>query len=114
MAEFGLSFSGIYFCISSSNFIATIISIDDLIVRYPQLAVCREDLQAAVETIFGVEVEKVHTLNFKGKTTRRTRYGAGRHSDWKKAYVKLAKGALDWDNLQASEEKPAAPEESKE
>ena len=32
MAEFGLSFSGIYFCISSSNFIATIISIDDLIL----------------------------------------------------------------------------------
>ena len=74
----------------------------------------KPEIKAAVETIFGVEVEKVHTLNFKGKTTRRTRYGAGRHSDWKKAYVKLAKGALDWDNLQASEEKPAAPEESKE
>jgi large subunit ribosomal protein L23 len=30
-------------------------------------------------------------LNVKGKT-KRTRYGLGKRSDWKKAYVRLAQG----------------------
>jgi len=44
-----------------------------------------------VELMFDVNVEKVRTLNVKGKTKR---FGlrSGRRSDWKKAYVSLQEG----------------------
>ena len=38
-----------------------------------------------------MKVEAVRTLLIKGKS-RRTRFGIGKRSDWKKAYVKLADG----------------------
>ena len=47
------------------------------------------EIAKAVEEIFGVEVEKVNTLNMKGKTKRMGRYPEGRRPNWKKAMVTL-------------------------
>lgn len=49
------------------------------------------EIKAAVEALFGKKVESVRVLNVKGKT-KRTRYGVGTRSDWKKAYVRLEQG----------------------
>ena len=49
------------------------------------------EIKAAVQSLFGTKVESVSVLNVKGKT-KRTRYGLGKRSDWKKAYVRLAQG----------------------
>jgi large subunit ribosomal protein L23 len=46
-------------------------------------------IKEAVETIFGVTVEKVNTLNYDGKLKRTGRYPEGRRKSWKKAVVKL-------------------------
>lgn len=51
----------------------------------------KPEIKTAVEELFKVRVEEVRVLNVKGKQ-RRTRYGTGRRSDWKKAYVRLAEG----------------------
>lgn len=51
----------------------------------------KDEIKAAVETLFNVEVEAVRTLNFQGKV-RRTARGFGKRSDWKKAYVTLPEG----------------------
>ncbi|WP_370979630.1 50S ribosomal protein L23 [Agaribacterium sp. ZY112] len=51
----------------------------------------KQEVRAAVELMFDVKVEQVRVLNVKGKT-KRTRFGLGRRSDWKKAYVSLAEG----------------------
>ena len=47
------------------------------------------EIAKAVEEIFGVQVEKVNTLNMKGKTKRMGRYPEGRRPNWKKAMVTL-------------------------
>lgn len=49
------------------------------------------EIKAAIEKLYSVTVEGVQVLNVKGKT-KRTRFGMGRRSDWKKAYVRLAEG----------------------
>lgn len=51
----------------------------------------KREIKSAVQKLFNVIVEDVRTVNVKGKT-RRTRYGVGQQSDWKKAYVRLAQG----------------------
>lgn len=51
----------------------------------------KREIKTAVETLFKVSVENVRVLNRKGKT-KRTRYGMGKQSDAKKAYVRLAEG----------------------
>ena len=51
----------------------------------------KADVKAAVEQLFDVKVEAVNVVNVKGKT-KNFRQRAGRRSDWKKAYVKLADG----------------------
>lgn len=51
----------------------------------------KREVKAAVQQLFGVQVEDVRVANVKGKS-KRTRYGIGRQSDWKKAYVRLAQG----------------------
>lgn len=62
------------------------------------------EIKKAVETIFGVEVVSVHTVNVQGKA-RRSAHGMGRRSDWKKAYVKVAQGQeLRFDNTFAEKE----------
>ena len=48
-------------------------------------------VKAAVEKLFDVKVLNVRVLNVKGKT-KRTRYGMGKRSDWKKAYVRIEQG----------------------
>ena len=47
-------------------------------------------IKKAVEEIFGVEVESVHTINADGKV-RRQGTTSGRTASYKKAYVKLKK-----------------------
>ena len=47
------------------------------------------EIKKAVEEIFGVEVDKVTTLNLRGKEKRTGRYPAGYRRDWKKAVVRL-------------------------
>ena len=51
----------------------------------------KPEIAAAVEMLFDVNVEKVQTLNMKGK---RKRFGQipGKRKDWKKAVVRLAEG----------------------
>ena len=49
------------------------------------------EIKTAVQALFDVKVENVRVLNVKGKT-RRTRFGIGKRSDWKKAYVRLEQG----------------------
>ena len=50
------------------------------------------EIKKAVEEIFGVNVEKVTTINMAGKIKRMGRY-EGRRAAWKKAVVKLAEGS---------------------
>jgi large subunit ribosomal protein L23 len=48
-------------------------------------------IKRAIETLFKVKVEMVHTLQYLGKQ-RRVGKSVGRRSAWKKAYVTLAEG----------------------
>jgi large subunit ribosomal protein L23 len=48
----------------------------------------KTDVRRAVEALFDVKVERVHTQNRKGKP-RRSRFRSGRTKDWKKAIVTL-------------------------
>ncbi|MDX6612226.1 MAG: large subunit ribosomal protein [Blastocatellia bacterium] len=51
----------------------------------------KPEIKSAVESIFEVKVEQVHTINYMGKMARRGRF-EGRRPAWKKAYVTLKKG----------------------
>ncbi len=53
----------------------------------------KREIKSAVEMLFGVNVEKVTTMNVKGKQKN---YGRriGRRSGWKKALVKVAEGQM--------------------
>ncbi|MDR0398760.1 MAG: 50S ribosomal protein L23 [Endomicrobium sp.] len=48
-------------------------------------------IKQAVESLFNVKVESVHTSNYLGKSKRMGMH-AGYRSDWKKAIVKLGEG----------------------
>jgi large subunit ribosomal protein L23 len=54
----------------------------------------KAEVKKAVEAIFGVKVESVHTMNRPGKS-RRTRFGTGRRKDTKRAVVTLREGSID-------------------
>jgi len=54
----------------------------------------KTEIKIAVESIFGVKVDSVNTLNRKGKT-RRTRFGLGKRKDTKRAIVTLKEGSID-------------------
>ncbi|MDO9063259.1 MAG: 50S ribosomal protein L23 [Microbacterium sp.] len=54
----------------------------------------KTEIRLAVEKIFGVSVDSVNTLNRPGKT-RRTKFGAGRTKDTKRAIVSLKSGSID-------------------
>jgi large subunit ribosomal protein L23 len=61
----------------------------------------RQDVKAAVEQAFDVEVENVRILNVKGKSKR---FGKtlGKRSDRKKAYIRLKEGSdIDFAEFQA-------------
>ncbi len=51
------------------------------------------EIKQALEEIFGVEVEKVNTANFKGKKKRLGRFPEGKQPSWKKAIITLAEGS---------------------
>ncbi len=51
----------------------------------------KTEIRQAVESIWGVRVIKVNTLNRKGKS-KRFRYTQGKRPDSKRAVVKLAEG----------------------
>lgn len=49
------------------------------------------EIKKAVEDVFKVKVERVTTINCKGKKKRLGRF-EGKRPDWKKAFVTLKKG----------------------
>ena len=49
----------------------------------------KTEIKIAIERIFDVKVDSVHTLNRVGKT-RRTRFGIGKRKDTKRAIVTLS------------------------
>ena len=51
----------------------------------------KPEIKKAVEQLFDVKVKSVQVTNLKGKT-KRTRYGVGKRSDLRKAYVSLEEG----------------------
>lgn len=51
----------------------------------------KKDIKQAVEALFEVKVDSVKTANMKGKQKNFGRR-AGKRSDWKKAYIRLAEG----------------------
>ena len=54
----------------------------------------KPEIRNAVEEIFGVKVDSVHTMNRPGKA-RRTRFGTGKRKDTKRAIVTLREGTID-------------------
>jgi len=60
----------------------------------------KTQIKAAVEEAFGVKVEKVNTMNVKGKLKRMGQY-AGYRSDRKKAIVQLTEDSKDLDFFEA-------------
>ena len=51
----------------------------------------KAEIREAVETLFKVDVNKVTTVNVKGKVKRNAR-GITRKKNWKKAYITVAQG----------------------
>jgi large subunit ribosomal protein L23 len=70
---------------------ATVLSEQNKVVFQVAGDSTKDEIAAAVEALFKVNVTKVNTLNVKGKT-KRFRGIAGRRSDVKKAVVTLAEG----------------------
>ncbi len=54
----------------------------------------KTEIKLAIEKIFDVKVGSVNTLNRQGKT-RRTKFGAGKRKDTKRAIVTLKSGSID-------------------
>ena len=70
---------------------ATLLSEQNKVVFRVAQDSTKDEIAAAVEALFKVNVTKVNTLNVKGKT-KRFRGRPGRRSDVKKAIVTLAEG----------------------
>jgi large subunit ribosomal protein L23 len=70
---------------------ATLLSEQNKVVFQVAADASKDEIAAAVEALFKVNVTKVNTLNVKGKT-KRFRGIIGRRSDVKKAIVTLAAG----------------------
>lgn len=60
----------------------------------------KTEIKNAIEMIFGVTVEKVNTMNLKGKFKRMGRYG-GFRPDRKKAIVQLSEDSKEIDFFEA-------------
>ena len=54
----------------------------------------KTEIKLAIEQVFGVKVDRINTLNRKGKT-RRTKFGMGKRKDTKRAIVTLKSGSID-------------------
>ena len=62
----------------------------------------KREVRLAVETLFGVTVRSVTTLNVKGRSKRNFRGVVSRKKAWKKAYVRLVDGEdLDYNVVDA-------------
>ena len=70
---------------------ATLLSEQNKVVFQVAADASKDEIAAAVEALFKVNVTKVNTLNVKGKT-KRFRGIKGRRADVKKAVVTLADG----------------------
>ena len=70
---------------------ATLLSEQNKVVFQVAADASKDEIAAAVEALFKVNVTNVNTLNVKGKT-KRFRGIVGRRSDVKKAIVTLAEG----------------------
>jgi large subunit ribosomal protein L23 len=53
------------------------------------------EIKRAVEKQFGVEVAEVRVARMHGKVRRQGRF-VGQRPDWKKAYVRIKKGQIDF------------------
>tara|TARA_B110000914_G_C15490036_1_gene460096 strand:- start:610 stop:900 length:291 start_codon:yes stop_codon:yes gene_type:complete len=53
----------------------------------------KREIRTAVETLFGVKVEAITTLNVKGKK-KMFKGKSGRRVNWKKAVVKVSEGQM--------------------
>ena len=51
----------------------------------------KAEIKQAVEELFKVSVERISTVNVKGKV-KRTAHGKSHARNWKKAYVRVAQG----------------------
>ncbi|WP_163971946.1 50S ribosomal protein L23 [Oceanobacillus halotolerans] len=60
----------------------------------------KTQIKDAIESVFGVEVVKVNTMNLKGKFKRMGRYG-GYRADRKKAVVQLSEDSKELDFFEA-------------
>jgi large subunit ribosomal protein L23 len=54
------------------------------------------EIRQAVEQLFKVKVASVRTVKMRGKRKRIGARPAGRTSDWKKAYIKLSEGKINY------------------
>lgn len=54
------------------------------------------EIKKAVETLFNVSVKKVATSNVQGKQKRVGAKSTGKTSNWKKAYITLAEGKINF------------------
>jgi large subunit ribosomal protein L23 len=54
----------------------------------------KTEIKDAVESIFGVEVSKVNTMNVTGKLKRQGRF-VGRRASWKKAIITLTEASKE-------------------
>jgi len=54
------------------------------------------EIKKAVESLFNVKVSRVTTTNMTGKQKRVGAKSTGRTSDWKKAYITLAEGKINF------------------
>jgi large subunit ribosomal protein L23 len=54
------------------------------------------EIKKAVESLFNVKVSKVTTTNMTGKQKRVGAKSVGKTSDWKKAYITLAEGKINF------------------
>jgi large subunit ribosomal protein L23 len=70
---------------------ATLLSEQNKVVFKVAMDSTKDEISAAIESLFKVNVTKVNTLNVKGKT-KRFRGIKGRRADVKKAVVTLAEG----------------------
>jgi large subunit ribosomal protein L23 len=54
----------------------------------------KTEIKIAIEQVFNVKVDSVHTMNRQGKS-RSTRFGVGKRKDTKRAIVTLREGSID-------------------
>ena len=54
------------------------------------------EIKKAVEILFNVKVSKISTSNMNGKQKRVGAKSTGKTSDWKKAYITLTEGKINF------------------